>query len=166
MIIGLTGKAGAGKSTVANWLMRERGYKLHKFAEPLKNMLLCLGLDERHTEGFLKEAPCALLGGNSPRYAMQALGTEWGRELISPTLWIDAWAKTMPDGNVVCDDIRFDNEFDTIKDRGGIVVEIVGSNNSLDAHESEKGLDRTPDIIIYNTGTIEQLKEKIDVQGW
>ena len=43
-------------------------------------MLYQLGLGEAHIEGALKEVPCELLGGKTPRYAMQTLGTEWGRD--------------------------------------------------------------------------------------
>jgi hypothetical protein len=47
-----------------------------KFAGPLKSMCMALGLTEAHIEGHLKEVPCELLCGQTPRHAMQTLGTE------------------------------------------------------------------------------------------
>jgi hypothetical protein len=78
-LIALTGYAGSGKSTLADILACEHGFTVVKFAGPLKAMLRALGLDEREIEGDLKEQPCQLLAGHTPRRAMQTLGTEWGR---------------------------------------------------------------------------------------
>lgn len=162
MIIGLAGKAGCGKSTVANSFVKEHGFTVHKFAGPLKKMLHCLGLDERHTDGFLKTQSFGFLGGHTPRYAMQTLGTEWGRNTISETLWLDAWQRTMPEGDIIVDDVRFDNEFDLIKSLGGLVIEIqrIGTDKN-DQHNSEKGLDRVPDCVILNDTDVNTLIEKV-----
>ena len=47
MIIELGGRAGSCKSTVAAHLAA-RGYKRVRFADPLKDMMRALRLDERH----------------------------------------------------------------------------------------------------------------------
>jgi hypothetical protein len=44
------------------------------------------------TSGDLKEVPVDCLDGQTPRRAMQLLGTEWGRTL-SADLWINAWRR-------------------------------------------------------------------------
>jgi hypothetical protein len=170
-LIALTGAAGSGKSTAADYLVRT-GWKRVKFAGPLKDMMRALyrgaGLPEdqieRRIEGDLKERHDPLLGAmNTPRWAMQTLGTEWGRDLITPGLWTGIAAARirahLSDGDrVVVDDCRFDNEAATIHDLGGKVVQITGRGGIAGKHVSEQGV--APDLICQNTGTIAEL------QGW
>lgn len=143
MIIALTGYAGSGKSTAAKHLVERHGFTLVKFAGPLKQMMRCLGVGEREIEGDLKEVPCAVLGGKTPRHAMQTLGTEWGRNLIHSNLWVNvamASAEAVLDqgGRVVIDDCRFPNEAVAVEEHGGFVVRIERpSVEPVNAHESE-----------------------------
>ena len=105
-----------------------------------------------------------MLCGKSPRFVMQTLGTNWGRNLIGPELWVNAWLANMPSGNVVVDDCRFTNEYDAIKVLGGKVVEIVRDVNEITEsdHESEFGLDGKPkDMLIVNDGDIKSLCLKV-----
>lgn len=60
-IIVLTGRAGAGKTTVANYLVSELGYARVRFAGPLKAMAKALGLNDDEIDGHLKEQPCSKL---------------------------------------------------------------------------------------------------------
>lgn len=165
-IIGLTGLAGAGKSTAAGMLQQQHGFRLVKFADPLKNMLKTLGLTHREIEGDRKGLPCKLLGGRSPRYAMQTLGTDWGRSLISDDLWVNVWRarakELLLDGHpVVCDDCRFENEASVIKDLGGEIWNIrrpaatrLGATGGLPGHASESGVaSRFAKLQINNDGT-------------
>ena len=46
---------------------------------------------EEEIDGRWKEHPCSLLLNKTPRYAMQTLGTEWGRELIGENIWTHIW---------------------------------------------------------------------------
>ena len=164
MIIGLSGDAGSGKSTAARYLIEKHCFTLHKMAGPLKNMLRAIGLTERHIEGDLKEVPCDLLNGRTPRYAMQTLGTEWGRDMISNSFWGDIWEKTLPSGNIVVDDCRFDNEVERVNRLGGLVIRIerVGlEKGEHSSHASEKvplGIHTT----IINDGTIDNLYAAVD----
>ena len=85
-VIAITGQAGSGKTTIAKHLELEYNYVRVRFAEVLKDMLLALGLTEEEINGDLKEKPCSLLLGKTPRHAMQTLGIEWGRNLIHPDI--------------------------------------------------------------------------------
>lgn len=139
MIIGLTGLAGSGKTTVARHLMGMHGFVRHRMAEPLKSMLKTLGLTEQQIDGDLKEVPCELLGGKTPRHAMQTLGTEWGRDLISQNLWVKAWSDSLPHGrNVVVDDVRFLNEVETIMSIGGYIIHVDRGLKPTGSHLSER----------------------------
>lgn len=62
-------------------------------------------------------------------------------------------------------DVRFPNEADAIRERGGFVIRIENDRvESIDTHESETALDDYEhfDEIIYNNGTLEELKEKVE----
>ena len=144
-LIGFCGSAGAGKTYAAELLARDWGYSRVRFAGPLKVMLHALGLTEAETDGAAKDQPSAMLGGRTPRYAMQTLGTEWGRDLISPDLWLHAWeraaARYLDQGlPVVVDDVRFVNEAAAIMRLGGALVRIErpGANGIGGGHASER----------------------------
>ena len=144
-LIVLTGAAGSGKSTVASALAGMYGAKVVKFASPLKAMLRAIGLTDAHIEGELKEKPCDLLGGQTPRHAMQTLGTEWGRALISNDIWVEAWTRevlaVLADGGcVIVDDCRFENELDAALSMGGYVLRLERYGAGAGNHASESGL--------------------------
>jgi hypothetical protein len=179
MIIGITGLAGSGKTEVAKYL-HQYGFRRTRFADPLKKMLRALGLSARHVDGDLKEKPCALLGGATPRWAMQTLGTEWGRRLIWGDIWIKAWERSAKKilkkgGSVVADDVRFPNEVETIRSLGGIIINIERPGHNVIAapvrkwwqfwrakpHESEAHRFAA-DFNLVNDGTMVDLFLKVD----
>lgn len=150
----LSGPAGAGKSTIAGELAARHGYTVVKFAGPLKAMLRAIGLTDAEIEGDLKEQPCPLLGGRTPRHAMQTLGTEWGRNLIAPDIWVAAWRHAVhgvlaSGGRVVVDDCRFRNELGAAMEMGGVAVRLVRDGAGTVAHASETGLDAVelPEVV-------------------
>jgi len=171
-VLGLTGLAKSGKG-VASAELVQSGWKCVKMAFALKSMLkamyLAAGLDEntieRKIEGDLKEIPCDILGGKTPRYAMQSLGTEWGRKLIDQDLWANI-AETqiiehLSEGfNVVVDDIRMENEVGAVQGCGGIIAKIDRERAGISGnHSSENGCSF--DMKIENNGTVEAFLEKI-----
>ena len=162
LILGLVGPKGSGKSTLAHALMLDYHFRHFPFAGPLKAMLrtLLIGQGLTHQiidqmiDGDLKEKPSPYLDGKSPRFAMQTLGTEWGRALIGPDFWINTWkhkAEAATD-NVVCDDVRFLNESEAIRDLGGKIIYISRQDLKLgDAHVSEQEMKKIrPDHVIAN----------------
>ncbi len=126
IIIGLAGPARAGKTEVAKHLMLQYGFYTHGFAVPLKKMLLALGVPEDCLYGGRKGEPLDILGGKTARWAMQALGAEWGRDLIDIDLWVRAWEASISSTSlsIVADDVRFGNEVDTIRNLGGLIVHV------------------------------------------
>lgn len=145
---------GSGKSTAAEGL-EIRGWRLVKFAAPLKAMLAALlregGEDaptiQRMLEGDLKEVPAGALGGKTPRHAMQTLGTEWGRAHIGQNFWTHLAlyrADTLRASGfpVVIDDCRFPNEAEAVRQAGGLVVEVRRASAArVGTHASEGSLD-------------------------
>lgn len=170
-IIGLTGKKRSGKDAAAQILIAT-GYTLVKFAEPLKEVIrgllryqgYCDDSIEDFVDGHRKEEPVPQLGMRSTRYAMQTLGTEWGRDIMSPTLWTNAFINRAKQfDRVVCTDVRFPNEAETIKTFGGDVYRIIRPGlESLDGHSSETLLDSLPvDTEIVNDSTIDELQRQL-----
>ena len=89
LVLGLTGPAGAGKSTVARAVLAElgggsilhAGFALEAMLRAFYAALhVAPDLIERKVDGDLKRAPCPFLGGRTPALAQQTLGTEWGRD--------------------------------------------------------------------------------------
>lgn len=172
MLIGITGPKGAGKDTFAQPFVNF-GAKNIKIADPLKEMLRTLyrmaGIDaatvEEKIEGRLKEEPCPVLRGKTPRYAMQTLGTEW-RDMIGTDLWTRIWAhrvqQEITQGNdVVCTDIRFLHEAHHINHMDGLLVRIEGNADTADQHVSETEMSRIPvDRTFTNEGTRGDLHAK------
>lgn len=152
MIIGFCGLAGAGKTTAAEYLEHEHGFARVRFAGPLKAMMAALGCSQDEIDGHLKDSPCNLLGGKTPRQAMQWLGTEWGRDMIAPDLWTRAWNAAASASRIVADDVRFANEADAIRARGGIVVEIhrPGAGAVVGATHISEAMPFAPDVRIEN----------------
>lgn len=157
-LVALCGPAGCGKSTCAEYLLREWGYRVLKFASPLKEMLRGLGLNDEHLEGGLKERPCDLLAGRSPRHAMQTLGTEWGRMLMGTDFWADMWSQAASQvlkegGKVVVDDCRFPNEMEAIRKLNGLSIGILREGlEPVAEHISEKHRIPTDTTILNNKG--------------
>jgi hypothetical protein len=167
MIIGITGAKGSGKDTMAEAL----GFTNLKFAGPLKEMLRtlyrCAGVDEetieRKIEGDLKEVPCDILCGKTPRFAMQTLGTEW-RDMIDRRLWTNLWQTAVGNtvGPIVCTDVRFHHEVEALRDMGGHLVRVERPQNDHgDTHQSEtEMLSIQVDTTFNNIGSVRQLQDK------
>lgn len=165
-IIAITGPKHSGKSTVAKFLHEHYGYARVRFADPLKSMLGSLGLSEYELEGQGKDEPCEKLGGHTPRYAMQSLGTEWGRDSMSKTFWSDAWARRVGasmGAYIVAEDLRFCNEEFTARLMGAVIwrVERPGYGE-LDNHPSETEQRHIKyDFLLHNDSTVEYLLEQV-----
>lgn len=138
---------------------------------------------------FLKDKSCTYYQIKSelltPRRLLQLLGTDCGRNIIHPNIWInslmseykfegcknDGNSCDTPNGNCdsrycfpnwIISDVRFPNELKAVKDRKGITIRINRNKVVENEHESEIALDNaTFDYIIENNGTIEELVEKV-----
>lgn len=173
VVLGLAGRKSSGKSAVCNRLVAEYGAVKSSFADPLKKMLRTIGLSDEQLWGTLKETPDHdILLGKTPRHAMQTLGTEWGRELISPDLWARLWLRLEAVDRptfMVIEDVRFDNEVAAIRQLGGIVLGIERGKPTFwhswkerlrFVHQSEnfRGLVKRNNLpIVLNNGTIDDL---------
>lgn len=176
MLIGLAGRAGSGKSTVARQLCEAHRFRGYAFAAPIKAMIAdAFGLTLSQIEGPEKESPVAGLG-RSPRYLMQTLGTEWGRDLVHQDVWVFCAERWLHETRkryalhhrgqplrVVISDVRFDNEAAWIRGQGGIVAHVVRDTGRSDSHASEAGIELADgDWRIDNSGTFGELRACVD----
>jgi energy-coupling factor transporter ATP-binding protein EcfA2 len=171
-ILGLTGKMGSGKSTALNQLneLLHGQIVVIKFAEPLYLMqeLIYSMIETVYTRppDFIKD-----------RKLLQFIGTEWGRNTISPTLWLDLWADRVkhtasvyPNALIVVDDVRFNNEAESIRYLGGHIIRLESNKISersvsgaeLTGHSSENGVDiEYIDYVVENNGTLDDLRTSL-----
>lgn len=168
MIIGLQGYAGAGKSTVADYLERKHGFARRHIKAPIADMVGVL-LGEvlppperlsRYIDGDLKRTPIPKLSGRSATELQQFIGTEFGREFIHPDLWLDIWS-TWAAGHerVVQESVRFANE----AARCDQVWEIRRPGfDALNTHVSEALPCVRPDVVLVNDGDVEALYRQVD----
>lgn len=127
LVIGISGFIGSGKTTVSDWFLGNHGFKRLSFADPIRDMLVALGIPESTLrDPKLKEEPHPLLLGRSPRYAMETLGTNWARQMMHPQFWVGHFAHRARKANfVIVDDVRFPNEVEAIHELGGKVYKLI-----------------------------------------
>ncbi len=180
MIIGICGPKYSGKSTLAHYLVTNYKFTNLLFAKPIKMMLTTLvvyqGATPEHARrmsyGDLKNKPSEYLDGRTPVQAMQTLGTEWGREIISELLWVNALKRhissttTYNKSNIVIDDLRFiRSEDDFIHANNGKIIRLFRKGSAPSEHRSEREyLQIKVDIDIENNGTIEETFSKIPAE--
>lgn len=167
MIIGLSGKAGAGKDTVGACLVQQHGFKQDAFARRLKDAANAIfGLSYDQLYGDLKEVVDPHWGA-APREILQKLGTECLRNGYDENVWVWALRRGLKEGgHYVITDVRFPNEADAIRTWGGVIwrVERPGAcaHNGVAEHPSEIALDDYAfDYKLANNASIEELYRNV-----
>jgi hypothetical protein len=168
VIIGIAGKKGVGKSTVAERLVNH-GFAQVSFATPLKSMACHLLSEVGMTPAEIRAAELNKEEvmpkvGKSYRVMLQTLGTEWGRSL-NPDLWLlcaEHRLEQLSDKHVIFDDVRFDNEASLIRSKGGLIIHLIRKTDMVDGHASEAGVAfHHGDEIVGNNGTVEGLFNRV-----
>jgi hypothetical protein len=175
MIIGFSGKKQSGKSTAAAWLV-DKGFIRLSYADTMKRIarqiLMGCGLSEDKLSYYMHHKELTMpLVGCSMRHFLQTLGTDWGRNLIHPDLWVMAAAVQLNaisshdhQFNIVFDDVRFENEADNIRARGGRIIHLIRDAQDADSHASENGIEiKDEDLVIFNASNLEALRMAVFV---
>ena len=141
-LIGFVGYKNSGKTSVAKAFGEHfhDGVHLCGFSNPLYSMLEAgFGITyEDIQDKAARDIPLPQLGGRSIQYALNTLGTDWGRHMMNEDLWADAAIRTVKPGRVnIFDNVRFPNEFDKIKNAGGMLVHISNPSMSDDGTAPE-----------------------------
>ena len=139
MIIGILGLKGAGKDTIADYLVDNYNYNKDSFAKSLKDATAVMfNWDREMLEGNTPESRAErevpdpywsekLNMDWSPRYALQYLGTNVLRKQFYDGIWLSSLEHrllTSKDDTVISD-VRFPNEVQLIKNAGGILIHVV-----------------------------------------
>jgi hypothetical protein len=168
MLIGLSGYARSGKDATAELLCLNYEFKRLSFADPMRNAIYKLNpiCSERGRVADVVDEYGWEIAKATPevRRLLQVFGTEVGREMFGGNFWIDqAFKQIDPAANVVIADVRFPNEADAIKARGGTVIRINRHNlSAVNGHKSEHALDNYMfDHVIYNDGTLDDLADNV-----
>lgn len=168
-IIGIAGRARTGKDTVAEAILSIGAARYqYRMAGPIKTMLrVGLGIDA-DSDGDDKDRIAHAHLGKTTRELLQTLGTEWGRNMVHPDIWvIEAQQAFMVDGpGMVISDIRFANEAYWVRQTGGKVIHIQRHGAPIvNSHASENGVQFVAgvDWIIDNDGTLADLRAAVSV---
>tara|TARA_R110002074_G_scaffold289485_5_gene461321 strand:+ start:343 stop:870 length:528 start_codon:yes stop_codon:yes gene_type:complete len=165
-IIAFYGPQGAGKSESAKAVASLPRWHRVSFAGPLYDMMSALlGTDAR---SLPKNEPLDALCGKTLRYALQHLGTEWGRGMVGDTVWLEALSRRIEEhraagsAGVVIDDLRFANEYRLLFKMGAKIVRVERERTMVTTmnggHASEKDwIQFTPDTVIVNGAGVDEL---------
>lgn len=164
MIIGICGRRGSGKDTIAGMINRitNNRFERKQFSAKLKECAgILLGVpvalfeDRDFKESYI--APYDM----TVREFLQKFGTEFVRESIHPNLWIESTFLGYSNQDWIITDVRFLNEYDAIKSRGGTIIRVNRKSNK-DTHPSENEIDfMIPDYDTDNNGSFFDLEFKI-----
>jgi hypothetical protein len=199
MIVGLLGFIGSGKGTAGD-ILKDLGFTPLSFAKGVKDVTAEMFGWPRHllegdTDASRKwrEQPDEFWSKEfkkefTPRFALQLMGTEVGRNVFHKDFWvikIKKYIRENPEQNFVITDVRFRNEMEFVHKSGGILIEIQrgikphwygiaskanrGDNAAENfmlkqsgVHESEwRWIGGSIDHFIDNEGTLEDLKKKV-----
>ena len=137
-LVGFVGFQNCGKNTAA-LVLEELGYKQISFADSLKDCLSVIFQWNRDMlNGITPESRAwreqidvwwaERLGipDFTPRMAMQQVGTNSLRQHFHPDIWISSVEKKMEcgGGNFVFTDLRYPNEIDLVRRKGGKIIRI------------------------------------------
>jgi hypothetical protein len=172
-LIGIAGKAGSGKDTVADYLGIDHGFHKIAFADPLRLAAQSMfGVDRRHfIDRDLKESVHPDWG-ISPRRMLQLLGNDAVKPIFGPDIWIRRWSQSYNvvrhTDHVVVPDTRFDLEAEHVRAAGGVILHVTRPGASLEGeagqHSSEKGVTfRHGDILLVNDGSLDELYGEVDM---
>ena len=161
-IVAFYGPQQSGKSEASKTLI-QCGWTMLSFAEPIYAMVsTLLGTDARKLD---KGTPLEALGGKTLRFALQTLGTEWGRGMIHQNIWLDHMRRRIEAAatDVVIDDLRFRNEYDLLHGMGAEIVRIVRPGYAfVDGHASEQDqITFTPTSYVQNDGSASFLRRNV-----
>lgn len=176
-LVGMMGRARAGKDTVAHRLVTDHGFRRYAFADALKEVALqadpiVTPLDTVGRSVRLSEVVAAVGWEGAKehrevRRTLQALGV--AVRSVDPFFWVSAVMDEVEHrtGPVVITDVRFPNEAATIRDAGGVLVRVIRpGQDASDQHVSETALnDWKPDFEVLNDGDLHSLLKKVDAMA-
>lgn len=172
-----SGRAGCGKNTASN-VVKTFGGMEYAFADPLKDVVAQVyGLERERMNDFdYKQSYPDSLRGKSVRDALQLMGTEGFRDLVSPYTWTDYMIRRIQNSKnliIAIPDVRFMNEYVELKEVFGESAILVSIDRNSDevtlkgnhkAHASEayiRDLAAVADHVVPNNSTLNDFEALI-----
>lgn len=178
-LIGLCATKQSGKDTFADYLCENYGYVKYSFAGPLKKicaelfMLTDAQLNSKQKDRYDYRWKV------TPRTLFQKIGSEIFRDTLPNVipelniknnfwvrrfeLWYHNYMNENPDGKIVVSDVRFTNEFNSIKNFNGVIIKINRDIKLYDEHVSEQNLKTiSGDFEIENNLTLNRYYKNIN----
>lgn len=179
-IIGICGGIGHGKDTAADYLVEQYGYKRVSWADPLK--FIChhvygpIGAESRHFFGTQADKDEPLTGITDPsgqpqtgRKILEHIGED-GFRFLDRATWLKHGLAVHIDAlsgqRWVISDVRYANEFEAIRSRGGVVWQVlkVGGPETERGHGSDQEWRKLPKdaIVAAVAGDFRSLRSSVD----
>jgi hypothetical protein len=170
-LVAMSGYARAGKDTAAKILVDDFGYTRVAFADGLREALYTLNPDIDQNDPtklawIVDDVGWDVAKVDYPevRRLQQVMGTEVGRNLVGPNIWVDYLFDRLEDGGkYVISDCRFPNEVDAVESWEGSVWRIRRPGvRPVNGHVSETALDdHLFPVHIDNNGSIDELRSNV-----
>lgn len=178
MIIGLSGYARSGKDTIAEILIMNYGFKRLAFADNIRKAVKVINPiisgDIRANEMIDSYGWEVAKSTPEMRRILQVFGTEVGRQMFGEDFWVQQVFRQMEQDNAyenfVITDVRYPNEADFIRERGGEIwrvsrssIKAINSHSSetaLDSYDFDRHISNDKDIADLSTEIFQIMKEK------
>jgi hypothetical protein len=154
LIVGISGRAGAGKSTLAQALIAASGGAVVAFADSLRDVVQAAFGSRYETQEAKAARDDFWAPRLGPKWAdgrsiLQRVGSDLFRAHVHPDFWVFHLERRLaampPQPLIAVPDVRFDNEARWVAAQGGLVVRIAREDAAVGAsaeHVSEHGIDR------------------------
>lgn len=182
-IIGVSGRKRAGKNVVGAMINNQlaaigKDYQQKAFADKLKDIAAIMtgvprsGWETEEDKAEFLDPVWNFVDESGAKQRMtrrmflQKLGSDACNAKLHPMTWINClFSEAMEDSNWIITDVRFPQEVDAVKNRGGIVIRVQRpeKDDHGDKHISEIALDNYDgyDYVIVNDGSLLDLEDKV-----
>lgn len=176
MIIALCGAKGSGKDTVAKKIdelyTHVSRVQTVAFADPIKKMIQhVFDLDPNSEEQYDKfkrtrvnyDLPGHMTHSVSGRHVVREVGMLMrSYDENQFVKYVDDQINANPGYIWVVTDLRFDNEYNYLRDKGAYIVKVTRSGTHADGHITERGFDDSLcDAVMNNDVSIHELGARV-----
>lgn len=178
VLIGICGFQGAGKDTIANYLVNYYGFIKYSFGEAVKDVVATtFSWERRLLEGDTEESRIFRetvdewwsakldIPNFTPRMAMQKVATDVFRNNLHQNIWVDIVERKisidLKNGkNVVISDCRFPNEFEMLREYSGNIIHVKRNTPRwFNRYMNGENCEETSDI---HVSELMWIREKFD----
>jgi len=166
IILGLTGRCQAGKTTCADYLQQRYGFRQESFANPARRSVAQI-LNITWERLAAQEDNWLAEFNATPRQMITRLHHDWGHQQIHPALWVQALLRRTDNlrQDYVITEVVYPQERALIRQRGVLVhirrplwgswradPELNPQDKVLDNHRSVGHLQQQLDLLVLTVG--------------